>query len=186
MKTAKKRPTPSEKSLANLKPIRSSEEARRYGAIGNEKKKELKERKKLLLDDIREVVTAEIAVPKALYESLRELSVPIKRTETIDKVVFYRALLKSIKDGNADQLLKIAEFAGMRFTEEETNTSAMTPDTEMMLSTIFAQGRKVEPKQPKSNAVDKADGESSASNEQVNDEGAAHSEPAITVFSGLG
>ena len=149
-------------------------------------KKELKERKKLLLDDIREVVTAEIAVPKALYESLRELSVPIKRTETIDKVVFYRALLKSIKDGNADQLLKIAEFAGMRFTEEETNTSAMTPDTEMMLSTIFAQGRKVEPKQPKSNAVDKADGESSASDESANDEGAAHSEPAITVFSGLG
>ena len=74
----------------------------------------------------------------------------------------------------------------MRFSEEETNTSAMTPDTEMMLSTIFAQGRKVEPKQPKSNAVDKADGGSSASNEQVNDNDAAHSEPAITVFSGLG
>ena len=131
-------------------------------------------------------MTAEIAVPKALFESLRELSVPIKRTETIDKVVFYRALLKSIKDGNADQLLKIAEFAGMRFTEEDTNASAMTPDTEMMLSTIFAQGRKVEPKQPKSNAVDKADGESSASNESANDESAVHSEPAITVFSGLG
>ena len=74
----------------------------------------------------------------------------------------------------------------MRFTEEETNASAMTPDTEMMLSTIFAQGRKVEPKQPKSNAVDKADGESSASNESANDDGAVHSEPAITVFSGLG
>ena len=49
MKTAKKRPTPSEKSLANLKPIRSSEEARRYGAIGNEKKKELKENMVLLV-----------------------------------------------------------------------------------------------------------------------------------------
>jgi hypothetical protein len=29
-------------------------------------------------------------------------------------VLFYRALLKAIKDGNADQLLKIAEFAGFR------------------------------------------------------------------------
>lgn len=186
MKTAKKRPTPSEKSLANLKPIRSSEEARRYGAIGNKKKKELKERKKLLLDDIREVVTAEIAVPKALYESLRELSVPIKRTETIDKVVFYRALLKSIKDGNADQLLKIAEFAGMRFTEEETNASAMTPDTEMMLSTIFAQGRKVEPKQPESaSTAESANGADGAAKTE-GASGTHAAEPSITVFSGLG
>lgn len=177
---------PSEKEIANLRPIRSKERAKELSALGLKKRLENKDRKKLLLDDIREVVTAEIAVPKALYESLKELNIPIKIKETIDKVVFYRALLRAIKEGNADQLLKIADFAGMRFTEEETNTSAMTPDTEMMLSTIFAQGRKVEPKQPKSNADDKADGESSASNEQVNDDGAVHSEPAITVFSGLG
>ena len=94
--------------------------------------------------------------------------------------------MRAIKEGNADQLVKIAEFAGMKFTEEETPASAMTPDTEMMLSTIFAQGRKVEPKQPKSNAVYKADGESSESNESANDDGAVHSEPSITVFSGLG
>lgn len=169
-----------------MKPIRSSERAKKLSALGLKKRLENKDRKKLLLDDIREVVTAEIAVPKALYDSLKELNVPIQRKDTIDKVVFYRALLRAIKEGNADQLLKIAEFAGMKFTEEETNASAMTPDTEMMLSTIFAQGRKVEPKQPKSNAVDKADGESSASNESANDDGAVHSEPAITVFSGLG
>ena len=177
---------PSAREIANLKPIRNRERAKELSALGLKKRLENKDRKKLLLDDIREVVTAEIAVPKALYDSMRELHVPIKAKETIDKVVFYRALLRAIKEGNADQLLKIADFAGMRFTEEETNTSAMTPDTEMMLSTIFAQGRKVEPKQPKSNAVNKADGESSASNEQANDDGDVHSEPAITVFSGLG
>ena len=178
---------PSAREIANLKPIRNRERAKELSALGLKKRLENKDRKKLLLDDIREVVTAEIAVPKALYDSMRELHVPIKAKETIDKVVFYRALLRAIKEGNADQLLKIADFAGMRFSEEETNASAMTPDTEMMLSTIFAQGRKVEPKQPKSNAVDKSsDGESSASNESANDESAAHSEPAITVFSGLG
>ena len=166
-----------------MKPIRSSERAKKLSALGLKKRLENKDRKKLLLDDIREVVTAEIAVPKALYDSLKELNVPIQRKDTIDKVVFYRALLRAIKEGNADQLLKIAEFAGMRFTEEETQTSTMTPDTEMMLSTLFAQGRKVEPKQPESVAS------AEAVNGSAKTEGAGEThaaEPSITVFSGLG
>ena len=177
---------PSAREIANLKPIRSSERAKELSALGMKKRLENKDRKKLLLDDIREVVTAEIAVPKALYDSLKELNVPIQRKDTIDKVVFYRALLRAIKEGNADQLLKIAEFAGMKFTEEETQTSTMTPDTELMLSTLFAQGRKVEPKQPESVAPAEsaigADG--AAKTEGASGTNAA--EPSITVFSGLG
>lgn len=168
-----------------MKPIHSSERAKKLSALGLKKRLENKDRKKLLLDDIREVVTAEIAVPEELYKSLKEYSVPIKRTETIDKVVFYRALLKAIKDGNADQLLKIAEFAGMKFTEEETQASTMTPDTELMLSTLFAQGRKVEPKQPEPVApADAANGADGAANTEG--ESGTHAEPSITVFSGLG
>ena len=170
----------------NLVPIRDHETAVMMGKRGAEAKKSQKQQKQMLLADIHDVVTERIKVPEPLYQTLKGLGIKITRLERVDKLIFYRALLKALKDGEADRLLKIAEFAGMRFTEEETNASAMTPDTEMMLSTIFAQGRKVEPKQPKSNAVDKADGESSASNESANDEGAVHSEPAITVFSGLG
>ena len=180
-----RRTKPSAKEIANLKPIRSSERAKKLSALGLKKRLENKDRKKLLLDDIREVVTAEIAVPKALYDSLKELNVPIQRKDTIDKVVFYRALLRAIKEGNADQLLKIAEFAGMKFTEEETQTSTMTPDTELMLSTLFAQGRKVEPKQPEQVApADAANGAEGAANTEG--EGETHAEPSITVFSGLG
>ena len=171
---------PSAREIANLRPIRSSERAKELSALALKKRLENKDRKKLLLDDIREVVTAEIAVPKALYDSLKELNVPIQRKDTIDKVVFYRALLRAIKEGNADQLLKIAEFAGMKFTEEETTASTMTPDTELMLSTLFAQGRKVEPKQPES--VNGADG--AAKTEGAGETNSA--EPSITVFSGLG
>ena len=170
----------------NLVPIRDHETAVMMGKRGAEAKKSQKQQKLMLLADIHDVVTERIKVPEPLYQQLKGLGIKITRLERVDKLIFYRALLKALKDGEADRLLKIAEFAGMRFTEEETNASAMTPDTEMMLSTIFAQGRKVEPKQPKSNAVDKADGESSASNESANDDGAVHSEPAITVFSGLG
>ena len=170
----------------NLVPIRDHETAVMMGKRGAEAKKSQKQQKQMLLADIHDVVTERIKVPEPLYQQLKGLGIKITRLERVDKLIFYRALLKALKDGEADRLLKIAEFAGMRFTEEETNASAMTPDTEMMLSTIFAQGRKVEPKQPKSNAVYKADGESSASNESANDEGPVHSEPAITVFSGLG
>lgn len=176
-----RRTKPSAKEIANLKPIHNSERAKKLSALGLKKRLENKDRKKLLLDDIREVVTAEIAVPDELYKSLKEYSVPIKRTETIDKVVFYRALLKAIKDGNADQLLKIAEFAGMKFTEEKVETSAMTPDTELMLSTLFAQGRKVEPP-PHVEAPAEGDAELHTNG----DGGSAPAEPTITVFSGLG
>lgn len=169
-----------------MKPIRSSERAKKLSALGLKKRLENKDRKKLLLDDIREVVTAEIAVPKALYDSLKELNVPIQRKDTIDKVVFYRALLRAIKEGNADQLLKIAEFAGMRFTEEETPTSTMTPDTELMLSTLFAQGRKVEPKQPESVAPAEAANGADGAAKTEGASGTHAAEPSITVFSGLG
>lgn len=170
----------------NLIPVHDHETAVMLGKRSAEARREKKNQKAMLLEDIKNTVTERIKVPEPLYQTLKGLGIKITRLERVDKLIFYRALLKALKDGEPDRLLKIAEFAGMRFTEEETNTSAMTPDTEMMLSTIFAQGRKVEPKQPKSNAVDKADGGSSASNEQVSDEGAVHSEPAITVFSGLG
>lgn len=169
-----------------MKPIRSSERAKKLSALGLKKRLENKDRKKLLLDDIREVVTAEIAVPKALYDSLKELNVPIQRKDTIDKVVFYRALLRAIKEGNADQLLKIAEFAGMKFTEEETQTSTMTPDTELMLSTLFAQGRKVEPKQPESAATAESANGADGAAKTEGASGTLTAEPSITVFSGLG
>ena len=177
---------PNPKSLANLKPFKTSEEAREHGRRGAMKTIERREQKKRLLDDIHEVVTVKIKVPEPLYQSLKGYGVPITRKESIDKVVFYRALLRAIKEGNADQLLKIAEFAGMRFTEEETQTSTMTPDTELMLSTLFAQGRKVEPKQPESVAPAEAANGADGAAKTEGASGTHAAEPSITVFSGLG
>lgn len=171
----------------NLIPVHDHETAVMLGKRSAEARREKKNQKAILLEDIKNTVTERIKVPEPLYQTLKGLGIKITRLERVDKLIFYRALLKALKDGEPDRLIKIAEFAGMKFRDDdEGSATSMTPDTEMMLSTIFAQGRKVEPKQPKSNAVDKADGESSASNESANDDGAVHSEPAITVFSGLG
>jgi hypothetical protein len=169
----------------NLVPIRDHETAVMMGKRGAEAKKSQKQQKQMLLADIHDVVTERIKVPEPLYQQLKGLGIKITRLERVDKLIFYRALLKALKDGEADRLLKIAEFAGMKFTEEETQTSTMTPDTELMLSTLFAQGRKVEPKQPESVApAESANGADGA----AKTEGASgtNAEPSITVFSGLG
>ena len=170
----------------NLVPIRDHETAVMMGKRGAEAKKSQKQQKQMLLADIHDVVTERIKVPEPLYQQLKGLGIKITRLERVDKLIFYRALLTALKDGEADRLLKIAEFAGMRFTEEETPASTMTPDTELMLSTLFAQGRKVEPKQPESVAPSEA---ANGADGAANTEGASGThaaEPSITVFSGLG
>ena len=163
----------------NLIPVHDHETAVMLGKRSAEARREKKNQKAMLLGDIKNTVTERIKVPEPLYQQLKGLGIKITRLERVDKLIFYRALLKALKDGEPDRLLKIAEFAGMKFTEEETQTSTMTPDTELMLSTLFAQGRKVEPKQPES--ANGADGAA-----KTEGESGTHAEPSITVFSGLG
>ena len=170
----------------NLVPIRDHETAVMMGKRGAEAKKSQKQQKQMLLADIHDVVTERIKVPEPLYQQLKGLGIKITRLERVDKLIFYRALLKALKDGEADRLLKIAEFAGMKFTEEETPTSTMTPDTELMLSTLFAQGRKVEPKQPESAATAESANGADGAAKTEGASGTHAAEPSITVFSGLG
>lgn len=165
----------------NLIPVHDHETAVMLGKRSAEARREKKNQKAMLLEDIKNTVTERIKVPEPLYQQLKGLGIKITRLERVDKLIFYRALLKALKDGEPDRLLKIAEFAGMKFTEEETQTSTMTPDTELMLSTLFAQGRKVEPP-PQVDAPAEGDAELHTNG----DGGSAPAEPSITVFSGLG
>jgi hypothetical protein len=98
----------------NLSPIKTHERAVELARRSVDARKLKAERKALLHDDIGETVTAEMDVPDSLYKPMKAYGLKVKKRERIDKVLFYRALLKAIKDGNADQLLKIAEFAGFR------------------------------------------------------------------------
>lgn len=114
-----------ENSLSNLKVIRDSERASMLGKMGAEAKKIKQQRKMLLHDDISEIVLKKIKVPDALYNQLKNFGIKVEKSERLDRIIFYRALLKAIKDGNSDQLLKIADFAGMKsmpiVTEDEEN-----------------------------------------------------------------
>ena len=166
----------------NLIPVHDHETAVMLGKRSAEARREKKNQKAMLLEDIKNTVTERIKVPEPLYQTLKGLGIKITRLERVDKLIFYRALLKALKDGEPDRLLKIAEFAGMKFRDDdEGSATSMTPDTELMLSTLFAQGRKVEPP-PQVEAPAEGDAEMHANG----DGGSAPAEPSITVFSGLG
>ena len=166
----------------NLIPVHDHETAVMLGKRSAEARREKKNQKAMLLEDIKNTVTERIKVPEPLYQTLKGLGIKITRLERVDKLIFYRALLKALKDGEPDRLLKIAEFAGMKFRDDdEGSATSMTPDTELMLSTLFAQGRKVEPP-PQVEAPAEGDAELRANG----DGGTAPAEPSITVFSGLG
>lgn len=166
----------------NLIPVHDHETAVMLGKRSAEARREKKNQKAMLLEDIKNTVTERIKVPEPLYQTLKGLGIKITRLERVDKLIFYRALLKALKDGEPDRLLKIAEFAGMKFrNDDEGSATSMTPDTELMLSTLFAQGRKVEPP-PQVEAPAEGDAEMHANG----DGGSAPAEPSITVFSGLG
>lgn len=166
----------------NLIPVHDHETAVMLGKRSAEARREKKNQKAMLLEDIKNTVTERIKVPEPLYQTLKGLGIKITRLERVDKLIFYRALLKALKDGEPDRLLKIAEFAGMKFRDDdEGSATSMTPDTELMLSTLFAQGRKVEPP-PQVEAPADGDAELHTNGEG----GSAPAEPSITVFSGLG
>lgn len=166
----------------NLIPVHDHETAVMLGKRSAEARREKKNQKAMLLEDIKSTVTERIKVPEPLYLQLKGLGIKITRLERVDKLIFYRALLKALKDGEPDRLLKIAEFAGMKFRDDdEGSATSMTPDTELMLSTLFAQGRKVEPP-PQVEAPAEGDAKMHANGEG----GSAPAEPSITVFSGLG
>ena len=166
----------------NLIPVHDHETAVMLGKRSAEARREKKNQKAMLLEDIKNTVTERIKVPEPLYQTLKGLGIKITRLERVDKLIFYRALLKALKDGEPDRLLKIAEFAGMKFRDDdEGSATSMTPDTELMLSTLFAQGRKVEPP-PQVEAPAEGDAELHANG----DGGSAPAEPSITVISGLG
>ena len=166
----------------NLIPVHDHETAVMLGKRSAEARREKKNQKAMLLEDIKNTVTERIKVPEPLYQTLKGLGIKITRLERVDKLIFYRALLKALKDGEPDRLLKIAEFAGMKFRDDdEGSATSMTPDTELMLSTLFAQGRKVEPP-PQVEAPAEGDAELHANG----DGGSAPAEPSTTVFSGLG
>lgn len=105
---------------ANLKPVRTHEEAVALAKKSAAAKKRKAIEKALLFADMSSTMVDEIDVPDSLYEPLKNFGIDIKRRERISRVLFYRTLLKGIKDGNVEPLLKMAEFVGYKEKAESS------------------------------------------------------------------
>ena len=119
MKTSRK---PTEKSLKNLRRI-TSEQAREMQKISTAKRRQNKE-EALTRDTFKKEITRalgmKLLVTPAMREAFRKMGVELDETESATRLSFRRAVTKAVKDGDIRQLLMLAEFAGFRNDQEES------------------------------------------------------------------
>ena len=119
MKTSRK---PTEKSLKNLRRI-TSEQAREMQKISTAKRRQNKE-EALTRDTFKKEITRalgmKLLVTPAMREAFRKMGVELDETESATRLSFRRAVTKAVKDGDIKQILMLAEFAGFRNDQEES------------------------------------------------------------------
>lgn len=108
-------------SIKNLRPISTSERARELNLLSQKKKAENKMDAEKFNGELTDAFTTEINIPASLREGLNKFGIKVPKKERMHKVVTYRALLKALKDGNIDPLLKLADFAG--FSKAKKNSA---------------------------------------------------------------
>ena len=117
-----KKRKPTEKSLKNLRRI-TSEQAREMQKISTSKRRQNRE-EALTRDTFKQEITRalgmKLLVTPSMRESFRKLGVELDDSESATRLSFRRAVTKAVKDGDIKQILMLAEFAGFRNDQEES------------------------------------------------------------------
>ena len=118
-----KKRKPSEKSLKNLRPNWTPEQAREMQKKSTAKRRQNRE-EALTRDTFKEEITRALGmnllVTPSLREAFRKLGVELDEYESVTRLSLRRALTKAVKDCDIRQLLMLAEFAGFRNDQEES------------------------------------------------------------------
>lgn len=101
-------------SIANLKKAWTPEIASEMGKKGVVARMKKKYDRHVMKDDLVGTLGVEIDVPPEIYAALKKLGIEVHKKERLSKLIMQKALLKALKDGNTDQMLRLAEFAGFR------------------------------------------------------------------------
>ena len=106
----------------NLRRI-TSEQAREMQKISTAKRRQNKE-EALTRDTFKKEITRalgmKLLVTPSMRESFRKLGVELDDSESATRLSFRRAVTKAVKDGDIKQILMLAEFAGFRNDQEES------------------------------------------------------------------
>jgi hypothetical protein len=70
--------------------------------------------------EITRALGMKLLVTPSLRESFRKFGVELDDSESVTRLSLRRALMKAVKDGDIRQLLMLAEFAGFRIDQEES------------------------------------------------------------------
>lgn len=70
--------------------------------------------------EITRALGMKLLVTPAMREAFRKMGVELDETESATRLSFRRAVTKSVKDGDIKQILMLAEFAGFRNDQEES------------------------------------------------------------------
>lgn len=117
-----KKRKPTEKSLKNLRRI-TSEQAREMQKLSTAKRRRNTE-EALTRDTFKQEITRalgmKLLVTPAMREAFRKMGVELDETESASRLSFRRAVTKAVKDGDIKQILMLAEFAGFRNDQEDS------------------------------------------------------------------
>lgn len=70
--------------------------------------------------EITRALGMKLLVTPSMRESFRKLGVELDDSESATRLSFRRAVTKAVKDGDIKQILMLAEFAGFRNDQEES------------------------------------------------------------------
>ena len=70
--------------------------------------------------EITRALGMKLLVTPAMREAFRKMGVELDETESATRLSFRRAVTKAVKDGDIKQILMLAEFAGFRNDQEES------------------------------------------------------------------
>lgn len=95
----------------NLRPPYSSNEARKFGAIGGKKSGESKRKKKTIAATMDKLLDSKVTDPKQL-EIIKKSGFPVGNKPTYKDFLIASILSRTIQKGKIDDLLKLQQVIG--------------------------------------------------------------------------
>lgn len=97
--------------------VPTTEEARRYQALGVKKRLENQQKRNLLIHAGREIFNAKMDVTDKIKAAAKLIGYKVGRKATFGEVAYLTMMHKALKDGNYKAFTELARLSGMHFDQ---------------------------------------------------------------------
>lgn len=105
----------------NLRPVHTKEEARERGRNGGIKSGQSRRRKKTFAETVDRLLNEPVKDPKQL-EVIQKSGLPVRTKPTYKDFFVASVIMRSIKKGSVDDLMKMMEILGEEPMQSDTDT----------------------------------------------------------------